>query len=273
MSNEQIDIDSLLLYVNDNVPVPVFVPYPSSNKENGQDNPDMSEFLTQNENSTSDSFYFKNTTKENKKKDIFKIIKQKKKYSEEKEKTKKHTKFSEDNIIRKIKRNFIDKCFNYINLTYINLKGRKLLYRISPKETIEISKEKNLKWFNLKLKDIFSYRLSNKCSTKEKDYNKKQIERIYNEGIQEMIIIFETKVKDMFNDYINDVKREGFDTLEDDVCMIKGKMEKEEDEKDIVKYINEYIKIAKGLEKNFEDKRARTKNNHNIGKEIQAIVI
>lgn len=269
MNNEQNDIDNLLCITNNKNPYLLL--YPSNNYqiENHKKNKDdllISQFLENKGNSTSDSFHIIDRKKN--KERIFQIKKEPKKAH-------KHTKFSSDNIIRKVKRNFVDKCLNYINNKYKNLKGKKLLYRISPKETIEISIEKNLKWFNLKIKDIFSYELSNKCSTKEKDYNKKQIQKIYKEGIQEMIIIFETKVRDIFNDYINDVKREGFDTLKDDVLMIKEKMKKEEnaDETDINNYINEYIKIAKGLEDIYKNKRPRTKNNYYIEKDIEAIVI
>ena len=91
----------------------------------------------------------------------------------------KHTKFSEDNIIRKIKAIFLDQCRNYINFLYKKYllmkkkyisKKKVLLQRIESKITKQIKKEYNLKWLETKLYEIFSNNVSNKCCHYNKDY-------------------------------------------------------------------------------------------------------
>ena len=104
----------------------------------------------------------------------------------------KHNKFSEDNIIQKIKTNFQEKIFNYVNYEYEKflLEGQnyndqnkintsKLIKRISPKEINKIKKEDNLNWFSLKLKVLLSSSISSKYNKFESDYNEKRIKNLY----------------------------------------------------------------------------------------------
>lgn len=179
--------------------------------------------------------------------------------------TVKHNKFSEDNIIRKIKANFHEKFFNYINKEYgeyFKKKHRvkkmiKLIQRISPSESRKIKKEDNIKWFSMKLKDVFSVDLSTKCSKYESDYNKKQIDMLYQKGEATKVIdILEKKVIDMYKIYSKDIPIEGFETLKDDLDDIKKKME-QNGEENIDKYLESYKKIAQNLENIFVSKKPR----------------
>lgn len=179
--------------------------------------------------------------------------------------TVKHNKFSEDNIIRKIKANFHEKFFNYINKEYgeyFKKKHRvkkmiKLIQRISPSESRKIKKEDNIKWFSMKLKDVFSVDLSTKCSKYDSDYNKKQIEMLYQKGEATKVIdILEKKVIDMYTIYSKDISIEGFETLKDDLEDIKKKME-QNGEENIDKYLESYKKIAQNLENIFVSKKPR----------------
>ena len=179
--------------------------------------------------------------------------------------TVKHNKFSEDNIIRKIKANFHEKFFNYINKEYgeyFKKKHRvkkmiKLIQRISPSESRKIKKEDNIKWFSMKLKDVFSVDLSTKCSKYDSDYNKKQIDMLYQKGEATKVIdILEKKVIDMYKIYSKDIPIEGFETLKDDLEDIKKKME-QNGEENIDKYLESYKKIAQNLENIFVSKKPR----------------
>ena len=144
----------------------------------------------------------------------------------------KHDKFSQDNIIRKIKANFHGKLLNYINKHYWNYYRKKhrvrrmvkLLQRIAPSESRKIKRDDNLRWFSLKLKDVFSGNLSTKCLKYGLDYNKEQIESLYKNGEATSIInILDTTIREMYQKYCNDVKVEYFETLKDDLREIKKK--------------------------------------------------
>ena len=185
-----------------------------------------------------------------------------------------HNKYSEDNIIRKIKARFQDlllHCINFENSKFLEAKGVpkkiKLLQRINPEESRKISKADNLRWFSTKLKDLFSSDLSKKCSLYDSDYNRRKINEIYknNEAI-DVINILEKEVIDMYNLYRNNVKIEGFITLEEDLKILREKMEKEneEDEEDIELYLSNYKDIALRLDKIFEDKKGRDRKSKKI---------
>ena len=168
------------------------------------------------------------------------------------------------NIIRKIKACFHTNILNYINKKYetylknINQKKYiKFLQKISPKEYQNINKYVNLRWFSSKLKVVFSGNLSSKCSSHTSDYNKRQIDKLYKKAkIQSLIDIFEKTIKEMYEIYVNDIKLDGFETLEDDLKNLQNKMEKE-DEESIEEYLKEYKYVAQNLEQIFKDKKGR----------------
>ena len=172
----------------------------------------------------------------------------------------KHNKFSEDNIIRKIKGRFHEKCRIYINKEYKRFilskkpyrkNVKNLLQRINPKISRKIKKEDNLKWLNSKLYEIFSENISVKYCIYETDYNKKAIEKIYKENEAKNVIeILNKPVRFMYNAFIQNIKIPGFDNLDEDINELKIKMKKDNEE-DIEDYLSKYEQIAKNLENIF----------------------
>ena len=175
-----------------------------------------------------------------------------------------HDKFKEDNIIKKIKTSFIKKTMNYINKEYgiyLNKhkirKIEKLIRRITPANSVRIKKENNLKWFDSKLKDIFSQKISSKYSKYNGDYNKMQIDKIYKEDDAKNVIgILDKKVRDMYNIYSKNIKLDGFETLEDDLKNQRELM-KENNEEEIKKYLEIFQNTAQNLEGIFLGKKSR----------------
>ena len=202
------------------------------------------------------------------KKKIFKIGKDNKNKGRIKKNTNfigKHDKFSEDNIIRKFKGRFIEKCRIYINKEYKRFLSNKnetknikiLLQRISPKLSKKIKKEDNLKWLNSKLYKVFSEKVSVKCSLYDPDYNKKEIQKLYKENEAKNIInILERSVKEMLNAFIQN-KIPGFDSLNDDIKELKEKMKKNNQE-NIKEYLIKYRNIALNFESIFINKNSRS---------------
>lgn len=232
-------------------------------------------------NTYEDNFLYEKTTKNttNKevenlsiKKDIFFIEKGKKRNKKKKGRINnedakiysgKHNKFSEDNLIKKVKVHFVESCFNYLNYSYqisTNHENKVLLYKINSEETIKTNKTDILKWFDKKLKDIFSHKNSKRCSTKEEFHNKNEIQKIYDEENEEMIAIFEKKVRDMYKSFIENEFIEGFRTLDDDLDKQKEEMI-EKNKEYIDEYLKEYKKIALKLEEVVSNKTERQKNN------------
>ena len=121
-----------------------------------------------------------------------------------------HTKFGEDNIVRKIKIYFINSTMSYINQKYIEFTGKKsksrLLGQIKPNFTIANTKKENQEYLSKKIKNIFSEKLSTKCKRYPNNYNQKQIAKIIEKGkAQEIISILNTSVKDMYEKYIDEI--------------------------------------------------------------------
>lgn len=179
----------------------------------------------------------------------------------------KHNKFSQDNIIQKIKVNFINSIYQYINKEYENYingindnikkKVIKLIKRISTSQTKKIKKEDNLIWFSLKLKDILSSDLSDKYLNYDKNYNKKIIESLYKKNeAKKLIGILEKSIREMYEIYSKNIKIDGFDTLENDLINLRKKMEKEGEE-NIDYYLGKYEQTALNLERIFLLKKSR----------------
>jgi hypothetical protein len=98
-----------------------------------------------------------------------------------------HNKLSEDNVIRKIKRRFLENVRLYINREYknyylrkkININNNNWLKKITPKFSIQIKKKDNIKWFNSKIFEVFSEDLSLRYSSHCLDSNKKIFKNYY----------------------------------------------------------------------------------------------
>ena len=241
---------------------------PSSNAitNNGNNNFFLFEDLIPFYNMENDNYLFKN-------KNIFKIVKINKKIGRiKKNSTVKgiHNKLSQDNIIRKIKGRFHEKLRLYINEEYKKYlfkktgKKKKLINwmkRISPKVSRRIKKEDNLKWFDSKIFEIFSEKVSLKYSVNNLDFNKKKINKLI--GLNEaknVINILNTNVEELYDKYINNEKIDGFKTLKDDIEELEVHMESTNQE-NVKEYLQKYEYIAKNLKSIFLQKIGRNHRN------------
>ena len=160
-----------------------------------------------------------------------------------------HTKFSHDNILRKVRVKFFHKLINYINSIilskYRNIPVLKPLKgKVSQDNTIDFNK----KLLNTKLKDIFlNYEINGKFKLYEKFYNKKIIEKIYEENIQELIDILEITFLDAFNIFRNKIKDQKLNGLEKIDTVLEDIKLKENDEE----YINKFREIVMNFEKYY----------------------
>ena len=203
---------------------------------------------------------------DNKESDIFKVINSliKKKTGrkpKDSNQSRLHTKFSYDNILRKIKVKFMDKLIKFINSIIIkNNRQIKLLKPIIGKFSQDNNIASNRKILNSKLKDIFSsYEVNRKCTSIDKYYNKDVINSIYQESIKELIDILEMSFLQIFNifrDLNERNKLNGLDKLDKVINELKLKKEDEE-------YINKFTETVNNYEKFYLNKKERNRENKN----------
>lgn len=175
-----------------------------------------------------------------------------------------HSRKAEDNIIRKIKRSFIEKVRKFINKKYQKCSNSniQLIKRISSKETLKIKREDNLAFFDMTLKELFSSKISEKYKLYSSNDNINQINKLYKEKKAiDVIKILDMTVREIYQIYIDNNKRKGFEELNNlkyDLLIRKKEMLLVgEDAKDINDYLILYKKIAIELEQIFWDKKAR----------------
>ena len=158
-----------------------------------------------------------------------------------------HTKYCHDNILRKIKVKFFNKLVKYIN-NIISKKYKAKIKVLVPLKG-DISQNNSIKFntilLNSKLKDIFSnFEISGKYKLFEHSYNRKVIQKIYEENIQELIEIFEFPFLEVFN-YFKGINEShvlnGMEKIYTVIDEIRMK-EKNDD------YINEFRKVAMDFE-------------------------
>ena len=124
-------------------------------------------------------------------------------------------------------------------------------------------------WFQSKLRDLFSSKLSKKCTLSDPDQNKTSIDELYkNNTAKNVIDLLNKSVKEMYYIYSQDIETEGFKTLKDDLIRLRKKMEKNNEE-DIEEYLEKHKNIAQNLEKIFLQKKERNikKNKSEIKRE------
>ena len=177
----------------------------------------------------------------------------------------KHNKFAEDNIIRKLKRRFLEKVRLYINEEYKNYcigkkktKGKKnWLKKIEAKFSINMKRSDNLQWFNLKISEIFSENLSSKYSTYDSCVNKKKIRNLFlSKESNKVKDILNMTVDSLFNKFINNKKLGNFKTLNDDMIELEEQMNSLGQE-NVKEYLDIYESIAKNLKAIFMRKKER----------------
>ena len=166
-----------------------------------------------------------------------------------------HTKYSYDNILRKIKVKFFHKLIKYINGKIIS-KYNGIVKKLIPLKG-EISQDNTIKFniqlMNSKLKDIFSNNeINGKFRVCDKDYNKNVIDSIYENKIQELIDLLELTFLEVFNIFrdSNETKINGFDNLNTVIDELKLK----EGDND---YINKFKEVAMDFENYYLQKKPR----------------
>lgn len=111
----------------------------------------------------------------------------------------KHSKFADDNLIRKIKNIFLDRMLKFINkkisTLYANDNSKKLkpklLYKLSQKQVEKSKTEYNKILLNRSLQSIFSEDISTKYKKLDPKHNKKLIEELLNEPDGKKRLIFQ----------------------------------------------------------------------------------
>jgi len=166
-----------------------------------------------------------------------------------------HTKYSDDNILRKIKVKFFHKLVKYIN-NKITSKYNGIVKILKPLKG-EISQDNTINFnrqlMDSKLKDIFSNNeINGKFKLYEKDYNKNVIDEIYQNNIQELINIFELTFLEAFNIFRdkNETKFSDFAKLNTVVDELKLK---ENDNN----YVDKFQNVAINFENYYLQKKAR----------------
>ena len=112
-----------------------------------------------------------------------------------------HTKYSDDNIIKKINSFFLESIRNWLNSSFIDDKinflspkkrnklKQSIFLKINPKLiTTNLKRETVIVIMNSKFKDIFFKQLSNKYKKANQNQNIKLIEEIYNQNNQPFVI-------------------------------------------------------------------------------------
>ena len=158
-----------------------------------------------------------------------------------------HTKYSYDNISRKIKVKFFQKFMKYIN-GKIKSKYKGIIPRLlslKGKISQDNSIKFNTQFLNTKLKDIFSNTEINRKFRKfGKDYNKNVIDSIYKNNITELIEIFDLTFLEMYTIFKNS-KETKFNDLEKLDTVVEEIKLKEND--------NNYAELFQSVAMNFEN--------------------
>jgi hypothetical protein len=203
-----------------------------------------------------------------------------------------HNKLSPDNIIRKLKRYFTHSLIDFVNKLYelelndwelaqkvkekkVRPKYDKWLQIINSQIVTKIAKNENLNWFDTKIKDYLSSEISPKCKNYNKNYNKEQIDKLFQENRLKDLTKFlqETNIRFMFEIYAKDSDfgtRIGgwylkFLTLKNDIKQMMNEdindfNDNLETNSEIEKYSTKIRDIAINLEDIFKNKRQRRKN-------------
>ena len=182
----------------------------------------------------------------------------------------KHTKFSEDNMMRKIKNKIIESSRLLVNKVFkeeMNAIRNKINYirqefsKIKGSFSQELNIKYNLYFYQMKIKDIFSLELSNKYTAIEKNLNKELIDYIFSEENKNLFIKTKALLDMPFHQYYHDIflgEEQRWKTyfginLNDNKYQIHNlfqNLETNEDNGDNNEY---YIKLINNLAHNYEN--------------------
>ena len=189
---------------------------------------------------------------------IIKKVKKRGRIRKNRNKSGKHNKYQQDNIIRLFKSHLMNNIYKYINSSFKENQNKshkkKIIQKISSKFIKSISKEDNLKWLNSKLSVVFSQNLSTKIIRYNSNHNEKVINSVLEKGTDKnAIFILNHTIKDMWIVYINDDINHnytGFLTLKDDIKEFEKSNQP-------LEYIEKYKKVAIEFEEIFNKIKGR----------------
>jgi hypothetical protein len=166
-----------------------------------------------------------------------------------------HTKYSDDNILRKIKVKFFHKLIKYINKK-IESKYNGIAKILKPLKG-EISQNNTINFnrqlMDSKLKTIFSNNdINGKFKLCEKDYNKNVIDEIYKNNIQEIINIFELTFLEAFNIFRGTNGNEFTDFEKLNTVLEELKLKENDNE-----YVSKFQKVVMDFENYYLQKKPR----------------
>ena len=178
-----------------------------------------------------------------------------------------HNKYSEDNIIRKIK----SKLLNYLTIFINSLINEKYNGNIGQgkfiKEILKINQEQiinnkfNKILINKTLKDIFSQNISGRFSTFDSDHNKKLIELLLNEVDEKKKIEFQNLFSLTFMECLNHFSGIKSLPILKGMKLLKDLCKKFEDDQT---YVNLLKYNVLNFEKIIMDKKSRNRSSKNI---------
>ena len=168
----------------------------------------------------------------------------------------KHDKYSEDNIMRKIKSNFFDYAHKRINRAFVNRNNQ--LIKLYPKLNEILKKDYNITLMETKFKDLYENSpVSSKFKKLENaDINKKIIQEIYKDiELKEfgVICLLELTYLDLLKELRTNELDEFLKNIRDD----ERKNNKDESEEDINKYVEKVRLLVLDYENWFNKKSGR----------------
>ena len=184
----------------------------------------------------------------------------------------KHTKSSEDNIMRKIKTRIVKDIFERLNNSVKNNSGK--FFPLTPKINVNLKRDINLEFLDRTIADIYANTDLNERYIDKGDHNKKLIEKIFRENIETETIKI---LKMTFRDFLKEIREK---YVEDFLNKIKtkeinNKMKKEKENEECIKenididedcdneiYMDKVRSLLSGYENWFTEKKGRnTKKN------------
>ena len=180
----------------------------------------------------------------------------------------KHSKFEDDNLIRKIKNIFLNSILKFINKKISSVYSKdnpkdfkpKLLYKLSQKQVERSKAEYNKLLLNRNLQSIFSENISTKYKINNPEYNKELIEELLNEKDVKKKLIFQKLFNLTFIDslkhfrgsiFINELSE--MNTFQDYLIKTNFGNNSKEYKEILIIYMNNFEKIVR-------DKHSRKNN-------------
>jgi hypothetical protein len=186
-----------------------------------------------------------------------------------------HTKYKEDNMIRKSKVLFKDSTIKYINKKineindnlFVNINGKEYklekILDIKQDKIVDINALSNRKLLSEKVKDLLSEDISGRYKNIPKDFNRIAIDKLYEYGNETIISILETNLLDCIkffrkdDDIINDENFSYLKGLEERYEKLPEELLK--DNKNDQEYVDQLIKVIKTFEQIYAEKKPRTR--------------